>query len=58
MLLKEVQGKEREAMKKGVVEKIVKKAAYRVAETSANRICVYFFHQPKLPKAVKQLRKF
>ncbi|MCI8407925.1 MAG: cyclic lactone autoinducer peptide [Lachnospiraceae bacterium] len=45
-------------MKKGIVNQIAKKAAYKVAETSANRICCYFFHQPKLPRAVQKLRKF
>lgn len=44
--------------KKNIVNKMVKKAAYSAAEKSANRVCAYFFHQPKLPKAVQKLRKF
>lgn len=41
-----------------VVDKMVKKAAYSTAEKSTNLICLLFFHQPKLPEAVKKLRKF
>lgn len=44
--------------KQSFVDLMVKKTAYNAAEKSANRICILFFHQPKLPEAVKKLRKF
>lgn len=44
--------------KQNVVDQMVKKAAYRTAEKSSSLMCVFFFHQPKLPEAVKKLRKF
>lgn len=45
-------------MRKSVIDQFFKKAAYKVAETSANRICYLFFYQPKLPKSVQKLRRF
>ena len=58
--MKELKGtKEGSTMKKTkVVDKVIKKAAYRMAEISANQVCTYFFYQPKLPESVKKLRKF
>ena len=40
-----------------VVDKMVKKVAYSTAEKSTGLICLLFFHQPKVPEAVKKLRK-
>lgn len=40
------------------MDQIFKKAAYKAAQTSANRICNLFFYQPKLPESVQKLRKF
>ncbi|MBR1743007.1 MAG: cyclic lactone autoinducer peptide [Lachnospiraceae bacterium] len=45
-------------MRKGVVKMVLKKVAYHEAEKSAKIICGWFFYQPKLPNAVKKLRKF
>lgn len=44
--------------KENIVDKMVKKAAYSTAEKSSSLMCVFFFHQAKLPEAVKKLRKF
>ena len=44
--------------KTDVVDQMIKKAAYHTAKKGANQICAYFFHQPKLPEAVRKLRKF
>lgn len=40
------------------VENLVAKAAKSVASKGANSACYYFFHQPKMPEKVKELRKF
>lgn len=45
-------------MKKNRVEKIVANVAYETSKKSANSMCAFFFHQPKLPAEVKKLRKF
>ena len=45
-------------MKNKGVKKVLKNAALNTATTSAHRSCTFFFYQPKLPKAVKRLRKF
>lgn len=37
--------------------KVVAKIALKVATINANRTCMYMAHQPKLPKAVQELRK-
>ena len=60
MVLKENLQKEEEKMMKktDVVDQMIKKAAYHTAKKSANQICAFFFHQPKLPEAVRKLRKF
>lgn len=44
--------------KKGKLEKVVANMAYETAKTSASYVCTWFFYQPKLPEAVKKLRKF
>ena len=40
------------------VDLFVTKAALKVSECGANLTCWWVLHQPKLPKKVKQLRKF
>ena len=46
-------------MKKlNLIEKAISKASYTTAKKSVNQACWLFFHQPKLPEAVKKLRKF
>lgn len=32
--------------------------AMRTAEYTADRLCVFIFHQPKMPDEVKKLRRF
>lgn len=44
--------------KQNVVDQVVKKVAYTTAERTSSLMCVFFFHQPKLPECVKKLRKF
>ena len=44
-------------MKKNTIGKVIAKAAYKKAEESNNLICTYFFYQPRLPEAVKKLKK-
>ena len=48
---------EEKAMKKAVA-KTIAKAAKKTAAKSANSTCLFYFYQPKEPKAVKKLRKF
>lgn len=43
---------------KGRVLKLVTKVAVNEASRSANTSCMCFAYQPKVPKAVKKLRKF
>ena len=59
-LLKEKTKKKGEEvrMKKNKIEKIVANVAYETSKKSANSMCAFFFHQPKLPTEVKKLRKF
>ena len=45
-------------MKDKVMKNVVRKIIYNVASKSANRVCTIFFYQPKMPEAVKKLRKF
>ena len=45
-------------MKQNVVDQMIKKVAYKTAEKSSGLMCILFFHQPKVPEAVKKLRKF
>ena len=48
-------------MKKTLKEKIlglVRKTSVKTAEQSANQTCLWWIYQPKLPKKVKELRKF
>lgn len=35
----------------------LKKTAYKVSEQAANQVCPFLFHQPSLPKKVKELKK-
>ncbi len=44
--------------KTNAVEKVVASLAYNEAKKGANTMCVWCFHQPKLPEGVKKLRKF
>lgn len=39
------------------LSEVVAKIALKAAIISANTTCVYYAHQPKLPKSVKALRK-
>lgn len=41
-----------------LVAKALEATAKGAAEISANSRCAYIFHQPKMPKTVKKLRKF
>lgn len=50
--------KELNVMKDKIVKKAIKKVIYNAASRSANRGCALFFYQPKVPKAVKKLRRF
>lgn len=45
-------------MKDKVMKNVVRKIIYNVASKSANSGCTIFFYQPKIPEAVKKLRKF
>lgn len=40
------------------LEKAIANVAYETSKKSANSMCCFFFHQPKLPEKVKRLRKF
>lgn len=44
--------------KKNLVENVIAKASYATAKKSVNQVCWLVFHQPKVPEAVKKLRKF
>lgn len=37
---------------------LIAKTAKSVASKGANSACYFFFHQPKMPAKVKELRKF
>jgi cyclic lactone autoinducer peptide len=41
-----------------VFDAAIAKLAYMSAKQSANSACHFFYHQPKLPEKVKELRKF
>lgn len=43
---------------KKMCSKVVVKAAYKMAILDANTACPCVGYQPKIPKSVKQLRKF
>lgn len=43
--------------KKDIIGNGIAKAAYKKAEKSNDLICSYIFYQPKLPEAVKKLKK-
>jgi cyclic lactone autoinducer peptide len=45
-------------MKNDVLRKVIKTAALHSASKNANSVCAFFFYQPKLPEAVKRLRRF
>ena len=45
-------------MKKIKTNSVVAKIALKVAKGQANSTCPFIAHQPKLPDAVKKLRKF
>ena len=38
-------------------KQIIVKAAVKMAEVQANSCCIYFFYQPKQPKALNKLKK-
>lgn len=40
------------------IKKIVEKVAVKMATAEANSACSCISYQPKMPKAVKRLRKF
>ena len=41
-----------------LVLKAISKAAFETAKSSANTSCCFVVYQPKVPEAVKTLRKF
>lgn len=43
---------------KKMVTKIIETIAIKVAIAEANATCPFINYQPKMPKAVKKLRKF
>ena len=47
-------------MKKGkkIFQNVVEKIAIKIAKVDANTACPCISYQPKLPEAVKKLRKF
>lgn len=45
-------------MKNSIVKKAIQTAALHSATKHANSVCAFFFYQPKLPEAVKKLRRF
>lgn len=49
-------------MKKNKISKktlsIMAAASKKMAEINANTACIYWMYQPKMPEAVKKLRKF
>ena len=50
-----------EKMKKMLGKKsasIVASASKKMAQMTADTACIWWMHQPKLPEAVKKLRKF
>ena len=55
--LKEQKKEEEKYMKKLIIGKAIAKAAYKESEKQINEICNAFFYQPKLPEAVKKLKK-
>jgi cyclic lactone autoinducer peptide len=51
--------KERKKMKnKKIIKKLLEEIAIKVAIADANATCPCINYQPKIPKAVKKLRKF
>lgn len=44
--------------KKTVLKRVVEEIAIKVATADANAACPCLTYQPKVPKAVKKLRKF
>lgn len=47
-----------ESLDKKTAAKALAALADKVLSATANSRCVYFFHQPKQPEAVKKYRKF
>lgn len=48
-------------MKRAIQKKVFQTlaaASKKMAEANANSACILWMHQPKLPEAVKKLRKF
>lgn len=45
-------------MKNGKMQRIIKMIAIKVAKMDANTACPCITYQPKMPDAVKKLRKF
>ncbi|MDR1773899.1 MAG: cyclic lactone autoinducer peptide [Clostridioides sp.] len=45
-------------IKNEVSGKVIASVGRKVAEMNANSACALIFHQPKMPKQVKKLRKF
>lgn len=45
-------------MKKDInrVEKVVADMAYRTSVRNVNKVCIWFFNQPKLPEKLKKLK--
>ena len=40
------------------IKRTIRTAVLHTATKQANSVCAFFFYQPKLPEAVKKLRKF
>ncbi|MDD6827032.1 MAG: cyclic lactone autoinducer peptide [Oscillospiraceae bacterium] len=49
---------QKQKVRNGLFLRATAKAAKKVSEISANFPCLYWSYQPKMPKAVKQMRKF
>ena len=45
-------------MKNRKVQEMIKKAAIKVAKADANAACPCISYEPKMPDAVKKMRKF
>ena len=45
-------------MKNNFIKRKIRTAVLHTATKQANSVCAFFFYQPKLPEAVKKLRKF
>lgn len=41
-----------------IMDKLICAAALESAKSNVNSTCSWFFHQPKVPKSVKKIKKY